>query len=842
MNRINSIKKTTVDTLFYTLWKLYVPNIKTNVTQLSLIAFLIAGIGSMKTNAQNYPFQNPDLPIEERVNDILSQLTTAEKLKLLRQNEPEISRLGLRPFTYWTEGLHGVAWGQSGTLTATQFPQAYGLGETWDTEIIQRVGAQVAVEMRAIYNSGKCGLMLRAPVCDLIRDPRWGRSEESYGEDPYHAGKLSVALIKGLRGNNPKYFMVASLLKHFVAYSSETGRTTSSSNFDQRNMHEYYAMPFEFACVEGGAQGYMTAYNAVNGVHCIFNTNLKKISREIWGWDGAVCSDNYDLVTSTGYSSMAQKAAAAVKNGTIGSFDDPELGNAPEDAFSSGLMTIEDVNIVIKNTMRVRTRLGDLDPQAVNPFKSITGTPWTSDSAKALARLVTQKSIVLLKNENNTLPLNKNSVRSIAIIGAMADSVSRDWYGGYPPYKISPRTGITSKAGTGITINYAENNNNSAAVNAAKSSDIAIVFAGNHPTCSAGWGVCASECEGKEEFDRKQISLIATQDSLIRQVFRANPKTIVVLISNFPYAITWANDNVPAIIHMTHSSQESGSALADVLYGDYNPAGRLNVTWPRSLSDLPDLMDYDIRNGRTYMYFKKTHLYPFGYGLSYTNFSYDNLATSSDNLCQGTLDVSVDVTNAGTVAGEEVVQLYVKYPGSSIPRPIKQLRGFKRTASIPAGNTVKVTFPLSFRDIAFWDSTQTKWVVESGTIQILAGGSSADSALKVSKNVTVCGGAVVSTNDKKSIPPGFATIKSTDKFSIVTKGGVSGISLALKQNDSYDLCVFDLKGVRISHLEGIAKSDETHRVPFSSKIAGSGLYLISGRVSGTEISRTCIFK
>ena len=722
--------------------KVHVCMNRVNRYRLLLLIFSFVLLSRMQPGAQNYPFQNPDLPIEDRVNNIVPVLTPEEKLSLLRQNEPAISRLGLSPFTYWTEGLHGIGWGQSGTLTGTQFPQAFGLGETWDSEIMKRVGAQVGCEMRAIYNSGKCGLILRAPNCDLIRDPRWGRTEESYGEDPFHVGKLSAAFIRGLRGNDPQYFMVASMCKHFVANSNEANRMSSSSNFDKRLMHEYYARPFELALMEGGAQAYMTAYNAVNSVHCIYNTELKKISRNIWGWDGAVCSDNYDLVMSPGYTTMAQKAAAAVKNATIGSFDDPQLGNAPEEAYASKLMTLQDIDAVIKNTMRVRARLGNLNLKTNDPFKSITGTPWTSDSAKALARLVTQKSIVLLKNSGNILPLDKNTISSIAVIGNMADSVARDWYGGYPPYKISPRAGITSKAGAGITINYAPDNNGSAAVNVAKSSDVAIVFIGNHPTCAAGWDVCGKTSEGKEGIDRKQLNLEADQDSLVRRVFRANPKTIIVLISSFPYSITWANDNIPGIIHMTHSSQETGNALADVLFGDYNPAGRLNMTWPMSISDLPDMMDYNIRNGRTYMYHKKTPLYPFGYGLSYTTFSYSNLTTSTDNFCQGTLNVSVDVTNTGTRAGEEVVQMYVKYPRSFILRPAKLLQGFKRTASIPAGATISVSMPLSFKDIAYWDSTQSKWIVESGTVEILVGGSSADANLSLSRNIIVCEGTV----------------------------------------------------------------------------------------------------
>ena len=696
-----------------------------------------------RVNAQTYPFQNPATPIETRVNNIDSLLTQAEKLSLLPEREPAISRLGLNAFTYYSEGLHGLgSGGNGGPYTATQFCQAYGLGETWDVNIMQQAGAQIAHEARASNNTGRgFGLLIRAPNADIGRDPRWGRTEECYGEDPFLVGKLAAGLIQGYHGTNPNYFMLASMCKHMMANSNEANRMRSSSNFNQRLMMEYYGKSFEIALLEGPAQSYMTAYNQVNGVDCIWNPSIKNMVRHVWKWDGAVCSDDGDLSGSSNpaYTTIAQKSAAAIKYGTISAFDDDTLGTATTDALTQNLMTINDVDTVIRNTMRIRTRLGDLDPAASNPFKSITGTPWTSDSAKAIARLVTQKSIVLLKNTNNTLPLNKSTIKSIAVIGAIADSVTIDWYGGTPPYKITPHAGIVSKVGTGVTVTYAADNTNSAAVNAAKASDVAIVFAGNHPTCAAGWGVCSDPSEGKEGIDRTQITLNATQETLIEQVHAANPKTILVLISSFPYAITWEKDSLPAIVHMTHCSEETGDALADVLFGDYNPAGRLTQTWVRSLTDLPTMTDYDITKGRTYMYFTGTPLFPFGYGLSYSKFTYANLTTSASNLCQAPIKVSVDVTNTGTLAGDEVVQLYVKYPGSAVPRPNKQLRGFSRV-NIAAGATTTVTIPLLYKDVAYWDSTQASWAAENGNIQILVGGSSDSSALTLSKTVSVCSG------------------------------------------------------------------------------------------------------
>ena len=804
----------------------------------------------LRTTAQTYqyPFQNPNLPIETRVNNIDSLLTQAEKISLLPEREPAISRLQLNAFTYYSEGLHGLGSGGNGggSYTATQFCQAYGLGETWDVNIMQQAGAEIGLEARASNNAGKFGLLIRAPNADIGRDPRWGRTEECYGEEPFLVGKMAAALIQGFRGTNPKYFMLESMCKHVMANSNEDNRMNSSSNFNMRLMREYYGKSFEIALLEGPAQCYMTAYNRVNGFDCIFSSAIHKMTRQDWKWDGAVCSDNMDLSMSSAsptgtLTTMAQKCAAAIKIGTISAFDDgSSFGTSPADALSGGNMTITDVDTVIRNTMRIRARLGDFDPAGSVPYKSITGTPWTSDSAKAIARLVTQKSIVLLKNTNSTLPLNKATIKSIAVIGAIADSVTIDWYGGTPPYKITPHAGIVSKVGTGVTVTYAADNTNSAAVNAAKASDVAIVFAGNHPTCAAGWGVCTDSSEGKEGIDRKKITLNPAQETLIEQVHAANPKTVLVLISSFPYAITWEKDSLPAILHMTHCSEETGDALADVLFGDYNPAGRLTQTWVRSLTDLPTMTDYDITKGRTYMYFTGTPLFPFGYGLSYSTFTYANLTTSSANLCQGSMNVSVDVTNNGTLAGDEVVQLYVKYPGSAVPRPNKQLRGFSRV-NIAAGATTTVTIPLLYKDIAYWDSTQSTWVAENGNIQVLVGGSSDSSALTLSKTVSVCSG-IVGVIQARSTDGSLETVSSmTCPMSIVRQGGAMGIALTFASAADYDLSVFDLKGARAGRSSGKLAAGKNY-LSLGRTQLHAGLYMVSGRIGGNAYATMCMVK
>lgn len=381
-------------------------------------------------------------------------------------------------------------------------------------------------------------------------------------------------------------------------------------------------------------------------------------------------------------------------------------------------------------------RLGLLDPPARVPYASIgqeSIDPWATEKHKALALLATQKSIVLLKNSANLLPLDKKLFKSIAVIGPRSNEVLLDWYSGTPPYTIAPLEGIKNAVGDSVKVNYAANNDEGAAVKLARESDVAIVCVGNHPNggFDTVWAKVSVPSEGREAVDRQSITL--EQEDLIKAVYAANPKTIVVLKSSFPYAINWTQENVPAILHMALNSQEEGRALASVLFGDYNPAGRLVQTWPRSLEQLPPMMDYDIRNGRTYMYFRGTPLYPFGYGLSYTTFAYKDLEIRAPKLSRppgtGTIEVSFVVKNTGRRAGDEVVQLYVKHLNSSVARPLKELKGFARIRLAPQEEkVVKLSLPGS--RLAYWNAQTDRWVVENDQIEITVGGSSVDARLR----------------------------------------------------------------------------------------------------------------
>ena len=711
---------------------------------LTIVLPLLLAAGMAQALAAAEPFRDPNLPLERRVDDLISRLTPDEKIEMLGQIEPAIPRLGIKAFTGFTEGLHGLGRMRGGSVTATTFPQSVGLGETWDPEALRQVGAVEGYEARIYYkkwDGARVCLAIRTPNVDLARDPRWGRTEESFGEDPYFVGKMSVGLIKGLQGDNPKYLLSAATMKHFLANSNEEGRTSSSSDFDERNLREYYLVPFQMGILEGNAQSYMASYNAVNKIPNTVSPFIRDIVEKEWKFDGMVCTDAGSLPNLTRqfhyYPDATAAVAGSVKAGItmfLDSFTAPL-----KDALEKQLLNQADVERNIRGNIRMRMRLGEFDPPEMSPYGNISGTeePWYSDKNKALARKVTQESIVLLKNSDNLLPLDKNKLRSIAVIGPFGDRVFIDSYAGIPPYAVTPLEGIKNKVGPNVRVRFVPNDIHSNAANLAAESEVAIVFVGNHPVCYPQNEPCSLlPSEGREATDRKAIELDPAQVSLIRGVKAANPKTIVMLISSFPYAIGWIQENVPAILHMAHTSQEEGNAVADVLFGDYNPAGRLVATWVNSLNDLPPMMDYDIRKGRTYMYFKGQPLYPFGFGLSYTTFEYSNLRTSADSVnAAGEVVVSVDVKNTGTRAGDEVVQMYVKRVNSAVERPIKELRGFERVTLRP-NETWTIRLPLKGTDLTYWDAGKHAFVVEPGAVGIMVGASSADARLEKTISVT----------------------------------------------------------------------------------------------------------
>jgi beta-glucosidase len=719
--------------------------------------FSLLTLALASATAQQFvqPFRNPALPMEKRIDNLLSLMTLDEKIDCLG-TKTGVARLGVPNFGS-SEGIHGVVQRGGGrperaAITTTQFPQPPGMGESWDPELVRQAGGVEGYEARFITQTEKYNrqiLMLWGPQADLARDPRWGRSEEVYGEDPFFNGTMVAAFTKGLQGDDPRYWQSAALLKHFLANSNEDFRTSSSSNFDQRLFWEYYSVPFRMGFLDGGAKGVMASYNAWNATPMAINPILKNIVKNQWGVD-VLSSDGGAvklLVTSHKRFANQQEAVVACLKAGINQFLDTYIDETKA-AVKGGSVTEAEIDELLRPKFRVTIRLGLLDPPEMVPYSKIKDSPepWDTEKDKAVSEKMALESVVLLKNADAFLPLKKDSIKSIAVIGPLADSVHWDWYGGTPPHPITPLDGIRNEAGPSIKVNYATDEIGNAAVHAAQTSDVAVVVVGNDPTCGPdmahdwhnspdGGGTlpCTMPSDGREGRDREVITL--AQEQLIKQVYAVNPKTVVILVSSFPFAINWTQSNVPAILHMAHSSQDEGTALAKVLFGDYNPGGRLVTTWPKSVDQLPSMMDYDIRHGRTYMYFKGEPLYSFGYGLSYTTFSYANLKASSEALASdGVITVSVDVTNTGGRAGDEVVQLYVKHLKSKVERPVEELKGFQRVSLNP-NETKTVQIPLKASTLAFWDEKLGQFKVEAEPVKLMIGSSSKDIKLATTVNV-----------------------------------------------------------------------------------------------------------
>jgi beta-glucosidase len=457
---------------------------------------------------------------------------------------------------------------------------------------------------------------------------------------------------------------------------------------------------------------------------------LKSVMIKEWGNDGLICTDGGALtLLTTAHKAFPDKehgSAATVKAG-INHFLDSYIPDLTK-ALKNGLLTEADMDASLRNLLTVYLRLGEMDPAGADPYSKIgretdgAAPPWERDSSRSLARQATDESIVLLKNENNTLPLDKTKLKTIALIGPWIDTVLQDWYSGTFPYAVSILDGMREKAGNSVRVLFADGSDAEQAAALAKKADVAIVVVGNHPVCNAGWDQCPTPSNGKEDVDRKTIVL--EQEELVKKIFAANPKTIEVLRSSFPYAIVWSQQNVPAIVHMVHNSQEEGHGLADVLFGDYSPAGRLTQTWPTGDAQLKPILDYNLLDGETYLYSKEKPLYAFGFGLSYTAFEYRSLGASAARMePDGNVQVHIKVKNAGRRPSDEVVQMYVQHLGSAVTRPQLELKGFKRVR-IEAGAEKDVTMQLKARDLAYWDAAAHAWRVEKEKVRILAGGSS----------------------------------------------------------------------------------------------------------------------
>jgi len=716
-------------------------------------------------------YKNPNADLEERVADLVSRMTVEEKISQMSYLAPAIERLDVAAYEpipeisfeeqerdepilsdaeykpwedwenwpqgacqdggWWNEALHGVA--RSGL--ATVFPQAIGLGSTWNPDLIQRAMSAASDEAR-VYNKlyGK-KLTYWSPTINMLRDPRWGRTEEAYSEDPYLMSRMAVAFVKGFQGQDEKYLKAVATVKHFVANNSEFNRHTGSSNVSERNLREYYLPAFKAAITEAGCFSVMGAYNALNGVPCCANRMLMTdILRNEWGFKGYVVSDCgaiSDIVHGHKYETDPEKAVAlAVKAGTDLECETCETEQFMYDkylpgAFEKGYIDEETIDKAVTRLFRARFRLGEFDPPEMVPYNHIPVERLDCPEHRALALEVARQSLVLLKNDG-LLPLDPDLLKSIAVIGPNADEERFGGYSGTPSFAVTTLEGIKQLVGGNAEVRFAQgcqlnDDDRSGFAEAARlaaESDVAVVVVGTSLEIS------------NEALDRSDLDLPGVQEELIKAVYEANPRTIVILINGMPLSINWTAENVPAIIEAWYPGQAGGTAIAETLFGKNNPGGKLPVTFYKSADQLPPLDDYDITRGRTYWYFRGEPLYPFGHGLSYTTFSYDNLRISPNKVRgDGQLNIQLDITNTGERPGDEVVQLYVRDVASSVIQPVHRLKRFKRV-SLEPGEKKTVRFSLPVKELAFWDERQHRFVVEPGAFEIQIGASSVDIRLK----------------------------------------------------------------------------------------------------------------
>ena len=704
--------------------------------------------------AQTPDYLNQDLPFERRVNDLVGRMTLEEKVSQMKDVAPAIERLGIPEYNWWNEALHGVA--RSGL--ATSFPQAIGLAATWDDSLIFQMATVISDEARAKHHeyvrAGSRqryqGLTFWSPNINLFRDPRWGRGQETYGEDPFLTGRLAVQFIRGIQGDDPKYLKTVATVKHFAVHSGpEPERHSFDAVVSERDLRESYLPHFAAGIREGGAYSLMCAYNRVEGkAACGSDMLLEVILRGEWGFSGYVVSDCGAIddiylrhkVVATG----AEAAALAVKTGT-----DLECGRVYTnlvDAVKQGLITEQEIGTAVKRLFLARFKLGMFDSPDRVRWAQIPYGVLDRPAHRELARRVARESIVLLKNAGGVLPLRKD-LATLAVLGPNADQ----WrmllgnYNGMPADPVTPLRGIREAVGRETRVLYARGADLAdgfpgtdgpsvpaetlavEAVKAARQADAVVLFLGL--TARLEGEETRVELEGFRGGDRTRIDLPAAQERLLERIVAVGKPTVLVLLNGSALAVSWAQQHVPAIVEAWYPGQAGGSAIADVLFGDYNPGGRLPVTFYKSVDDLPPFDDYRME-GRTYRFFKGTPLYPFGYGLSYTSFAYKQLRTSAGTLrADDTLTVRVDVTNTGQREGDEVVQLYVRHLGSRVTRPREDLRGYRRVTLRP-GETRTVQFPLVAASLAYWNPDSHRWVVEDEPVEIAVASSSADLRLR----------------------------------------------------------------------------------------------------------------
>lgn len=819
-------------------------------------------------------YKDENAPMHERIMDLLSRLSVEEKISLLRATSPGISRLDIPKYYHGNEALHGVV--RPGRFTV--FPQAIGLAATWNPVLQEQVATVISDEARARWNELDQGreqknqfsdlLTFWSPTVNMARDPRWGRTPETYGEDPYLSGIMGIAFVKGLQGNDSRYLKIVSTPKHFAANNEEHNRFVCNPQISEKQLREYYFPAFEACVKEGKSASIMSAYNALNDVPCTLNAwLLTKVLRNDWGFKGYVVSDCGGpslLVNAHKYVKTKEAAATlSLKAGLDLECGDDVYDEPLLSAYRQYMVTDADIDSAAYRVLRARMQLGLFDSGEKNPYTKISPDVIGSAEHQEVALNAARECIVLLKNQKKMLPLNVKKVKSIAVVGINAGNCEFGDYSGSPVIApVSVLQGIKDRVGDGVKVVYApwksavdgmeliQGTNFPEGLKAeyfdntklqgtpkvrkeewinfepanqapdpflpksplsvrwtgklrptvtgqytfsftsddgcrlsvdgkmlidawrghAVRTDTATIYleAGkdyqlkaeyydnrDYAVAKLQWrvpqvgkvtrldlygeaGKAVRECETvvavlginksieREGQDRYDIQLPADQREFLQEVYKVNPNIIVVLVAGSSLAINWMDEHIPAIVNAWYPGESGGKAVAEVLFGDYNPGGRLPLTYYKSLDELPPFDDYDITKGRTYKYFKGDVLYPFGYGLSYTSFKYSNLQVEDG---EDEINVSFQLKNTGKCAGDEVAQVYVKLPERNEVMPVKELKGFERV-SLKGGESKRVTIKLRKDLLRYWDEEQSQFVHPSGDYMIMLGASSADIRLQ----------------------------------------------------------------------------------------------------------------
>ena len=698
-------------------------------------------------------YNDADKPRDARIDDLISRMSLSEKVGQLMNDAPAISRLGVPAYNYWNEALHGVA--RAGR--ATVFPQAIGMAATWDEGLIHNVGDAVSTEGRAKYydfvkqdkRGIYQGLTMWSPNINIFRDPRWGRGQETYGEDPFLTTRLGVGYITGLQGNDPNYLKTVACAKHFAVHSGpEPGRGGFNVDVAPRDLYETYLPQFQAAVQEAHVGSAMAAYNAIDGVPASANHwLLTDLLRDQWGFKGHVVSDCGAVGNISGAHHYATSgidgSAKAIRAGL-----DLECGGTFRNLTKSvaqNLVTEQEIDTALHRVLLARFQLGLFDPPQRVPFSNIPISEVESPEHLELARKTVRESIVLLKNDG-ILPLDKTKIKKIAVIGFNAKERLNGNYNGDPTHTVTLLEGIQNEAGAAITVDWqrgaplAEKPNPAEgekipgflqknpddlakAVELAKSSDV-VIYVGGLNTQLEG-EESHIELPGFTRGDRTSIELPAVQTQLLKALQATGKPVVFVNCTGSAVAMPWEAANLPAIVEAWYPGGEGGTGVADVLFGKANPSGHLPITFYEKTADLPAFTNYSMAN-RTYRYFTGKPLFAFGHGLSYTSFRYDNLKLSKPSATNNEqITATVSVTNTGARDGDEVVQCYVHARNSSVPMPIRALKAFGRV-SLAKGQSKTVTLNLNTKDFGHWDVAQKRFVVEPGQFDIEVGASSAD--------------------------------------------------------------------------------------------------------------------